>query len=108
MHRGLSFAVQYIKVDADDLCASYTQEREPGPLPNPRCHMEGRDGAAISIRRLLLLPDHLGDANKTNSHSNACYLSYFQSIWRENGASMQHHNACRLPLEMSSSCSSPR
>lgn len=60
MYRGLSFAVQYVKLDADDLCASYTQEREPGPLPNPHSHMEGRDGAEISIRRLLLLPDHLG------------------------------------------------
>lgn len=69
MHRGLSFAVQYIKLDADDLCASYTQEREPGPLPNPRCHMEGKDGAAISIRRLLLLPDHLGELQMLLSKS---------------------------------------
>ena len=62
LHRGLSFAVQYVQLDADDLRASYTQENEPGPLPNPCCHMEGKDGAEISIRRLLLLPDHTGIA----------------------------------------------
>ena len=60
LHRGLSFAVQYVQLDADDLQASYVQENEPGPLPNPHSHMQGKDGAAISIRRLLLLPDRAG------------------------------------------------
>lgn len=64
LHRGLSFAVQYVQLDADDLRASYTQENEPGPLPNPCSHMQGKDGAAINIRRLLLLPDRTGQCCK--------------------------------------------
>lgn len=62
LHRALSFAVQYVQLDGENLCATYTQEREPGPLPNPHSHMEGKDGAEITIRRLLLLPESQGDS----------------------------------------------
>jgi len=60
VHRVLAFAVEYVQIDADNLRISYLQEREPGPLPNPRSHLEGRDGAEMVIRRLLLLPDSKG------------------------------------------------
>ena len=52
----MAFCVEYIEVDAEGVSCSYSQEREPGPLPNPRSHMEGRDSTEISIRRLLLSP----------------------------------------------------
>jgi hypothetical protein len=57
VHRVTAFAVEYIQIDADSLRISYLQEREPGPLPNPCSHLEGRDGAEMVIRRLLLLPE---------------------------------------------------
>jgi len=60
IHWVLAFAVEYIQIDADNLRVTYLQEREPGPLPDPHSHLEGRDGAEVVIRRLLLLPDSNG------------------------------------------------
>ena len=60
IHRVLAFAVEYVQIDADNLRVTYLQEREPGPLPDPHSHLEGRDSAEVVIRRLLLLPDARG------------------------------------------------
>lgn len=56
IHRLLAFCVQYVELDATMLSCSYLQENEPGPLPNPHSHMQGKDGADIVVRRLLLMP----------------------------------------------------
>lgn len=56
LHRLIALAVRFLEIDAASLRCTYLQEGEPGPLPNPGSHMAGKDGAEISIRRLLLTP----------------------------------------------------
>ena len=56
VHRALAFCVQYVELDAEDVSCSYAQEHEPGPFPDPRSYLEGRDAAVVTVRRLLLTP----------------------------------------------------
>ena len=56
MHRMIAFIVDFIRLDLEDLTCTYYQDGEPGPLPNPTSHMQGRDAAVVSIRRVALEP----------------------------------------------------